>query len=403
MNAVVAIAVHELKRFLADRFNLFFVFVLPMILVVVLGLQATSQAASSVGVVDGAEGSEVATLAAVIVDQLDAAGLEATAYPDEEELGDAVTEGALDVADVVVRSAAPAELEMVAPGEAAPPGLDQLVRGAVDAAFVELGRRQLLTEAVDGAASDGSSADASSADASSTAEVVAALERAEAQRDPVTVDVRSADPVMQEFASMGRFDIGAGGQLLLFVFLNTLTAASATIQARRSGALRRVMAAPVNARQVVAGQALGRFVVAAFQGIYIIMAASSLLFGVDWGNIVVVSVVVAVFGLVAAGVAMLIGVLMDSEGVASGVAVGAGLILAAVGGSMVPLEFFPDTMRRFAYLTPHAWGYEAIAEVQRRGGGLVDVLPQIGVLAGMAAVVLALGTWALRRSLGRVM
>ncbi|MGC5585064.1 ABC transporter permease [Ornithinimicrobium sp. W1665] len=401
MNAVVAIAVHELKRFLADRFNLFFVFVLPMILVVVLGLQATSQAASSVGVVDGAEGSEVATLAAVIVDQLDAAGLEATAYPDEEELGDAVTEGALDVG-VVVRSAAPAELEMVAPGEAAPPGLDQLVRGAVDAAFVELGRRQLLTEAVDGAASDGSSADASSADASSTAEVVAALERAEAQRDPVTVDVRSADPVMQEFASMGRFDIGAGGQLLLFVFLNTLTAASATIQARRSGALRRVMAAPVNARQVVAGQALGRFVVAAFQGIYI-MAASSLLFGVDWGNIVVVSVVVAVFGLVAAGVAMLIGVLMDSEGVASGVAVGAGLILAAVGGSMVPLEFFPDTMRRFAYLTPHAWGYEAIAEVQRRGGGLVDVLPQIGVLAGMAAVVLALGTWALRRSLGRVM
>ena len=386
MNAVVAIAVHELKRFLADRFNLFFVLVLPMILVVVLGLQATSQSASSVGVVDGAEGAGAATLTAVLVDQLEAAGLEATAYSDEEELGDAVAEGALDLG-VVVRSAAPAELEMVAPGEEAPPGLDQLVRGAADSAVVELGRRQVLAGAADGASAD---------------DVAAALERAEEQRDPVTVDIRSTDPVMQEFASMGRFDIGAGGQLLLFVFLNTLTAASATIQARRSGALRRVMAAPVSARQVVAGQALGRFVVAVFQGVYI-MAASSLLFGVEWGNLAVVSVVVAVFGLVASGVAMLIGVLMDSEGVASGIAVGAGLVLAALGGSMVPLEFFPETMRRFAYLTPHAWAYEAIAEVQRRGGGLVDVLPQVGVLAGMAAVVLALGTWALRRSLGRVM
>ncbi|OLT22844.1 hypothetical protein BJF81_12590 [Ornithinimicrobium sp. CNJ-824] len=386
MSAVVAIAVHELKRFLADRFNLFFVLVLPMILVVVLGLQATSQSASSVGVVDGAAGDGAATLTTVLVDQLEAAGLEATAYPDEEELGDAVTEGALDVG-VVVRSAEPVALEMVAPGEEAPPGLDQLVQGAADSAVVELGRRQALAGAADGVSPD---------------DVAAALARAEEQRDPVTVDVRSTDPVMQEFASMGRFDIGAGGQLLLFVFLNTLTAASATIQARRSGALRRVMAAPVSARQVVAGQALGRFVVAVFQGVYI-MAASSLLFGVEWGNLAVVSVVVAVFGLVAAGVAMLIGVLMDGEGVASGVAVGVGLVLAALGGSMVPLEFFPETMRRFAYLTPHAWAYEAIAEVQRRGGGLVDVLPQVGVLAGMAAVVLALGTWALRRSLGRVM
>ncbi|WP_289019350.1 ABC transporter permease [uncultured Ornithinimicrobium sp.] len=385
MSAVVAIAVHELKRFLADRFNLFFVLVLPMILVVVLGLQATSQSASSVGVVDGAAGDGAATLTTVLVDQLEAAGLEATAYPDEEELADAVTEGALDVG-VVVRSAEPAELEMVAPGEEAPPGLDQLVRGAADSAVVELGRRQALAGAAEVSPDD----------------VAAALARAEEQRDPVTVDVRSTDPVMQEFASMGRFDIGAGGQLLLFVFLNTLTAASATIQARRSGALRRVMAAPVSARQVVAGQALGRFVVAVFQGVYI-MAASSLLFGVEWGNLAVVSVVVAVFGLVAAGVALLIGVLMDGEGVASGVAVGVGLVLAALGGSMVPLEFFPETMRRFAYLTPHAWAYEAIAEVQRRGGGLVDVLPQVGVLAGMAAVVLVLGTWALRRSLGRVM
>ena len=70
---------------------------------------------------------------------------------------------------------------------------------------------------------------------------------------------------------------------------------------------------------------------------------------------------------------------------------------------MTPLEFFPDTMRTVADITPHAWAYEAFAEIQRRGAGLSDVLPQLGVLAAMAVALVLLGAWALRRSLSRAM
>lgn len=164
--------------------------------------------------------------------------------------------------------------------------------------------------------------------------------------------------------------------------------------------MRRVMGAPVTSAQTVTGLALGRFVIALFQGVYII-GASSLLFGVDWGDLGAVVVVLAVFGLISAGLALLIGVVLDAEGPASGIAVGAGLILAALGGCMVPLEFFPDTMRTVANVTPHAWAYQALAEIQRRDGGVLDVLPELGVLAAMALAVLAVGTFALRRSLQR--
>ena len=105
----------------------------------------------------------------------------------------------------------------------------------------------------------------------------------------------------------------------------------------------------------------------------------------------------------AAGAAILVGTMLDNEGAAGGLGVGLGLVLAALGGSMLPLELFPDTIRRVADITPHAWAYDAFAEIQRRGGGLVDVLPNLGVLAAMAVLLASLGAWSLRRSLAKAM
>jgi ABC-2 type transport system permease protein len=133
------------------------------------------------------------------------------------------------------------------------------------------------------------------------------------------------------------------------------------------------------------------------------MLASRLLFGVNWGSAWVSLVVVLVFSLVAAASAILLGTVLGNEGAASGAGVGLGLVLAALGGSMLPLELFPDTIRAFSHLTPHAWAYDAFAEIQRRDGTLVDVLPQLGVLAAMALVLTSIAAWALRRTLARAM
>lgn len=380
MRPVLALVVLELRRFLADRFNLFFVLVLPLVLVFVLGLQSGGGGAGRVALVADEP------VLAQLTQELEGAGAEVTAYPDRAELDDAVAAGAADLG-VVAQSGHPGAvaelgLELVAVDGQPSPLLEPLVRTAAEQVVLAQARAAALEEA--------------------------GLEPDEADRaaagpegwEPARVAVSDGDPVIQEMAAMGRFDLGAGGQLLLFVFLNTMTAASATIQARRSGALRRVLGAPVTDGQVVAGLALGRFAIALFQGGYIVVA-SRLLLGVEWGSLGAVLVVLAVFGLISAGLALLIGVLMDSEGPASGVAVGAGLILAALGGCMIPLEFFPDTLRTVANVTPHAWAYQALAEIQRRGGGVPDVALELGVLAAMGAAVLLAGTVLLRRSLQR--
>jgi ABC-2 type transport system permease protein len=96
---------------------------------------------------------------------------------------------------------------------------------------------------------------------------------------------------------------------------------------------------------------------------------------------------------------MLVGATVHNDSQASGLGVGLGLGMAALGGSMMPLELYPDVMRQVAYVTPHAWANEAMAEIVRRDGGLGDVLLQVGVLTAFAVALLALATWRLRHTL----
>ncbi|GGK55914.1 ABC transporter permease [Ornithinimicrobium pekingense] len=386
--AVLAITLVEIRRFLADRSNIFFAFVFPLVLVLVLGIQNSGdQPAGRVAVV-----GDDSSLQAALVDALAGSDLEVE-ETDAETMRADVAQGRRQVGVLVSPEAARAfddgdavELEIVTGGQTAALAVAQVVRTAAATAMLRGGQETVL--AGTGATEQ---------------EVDEALAGADERIAPASLAVQDTSEVAQEFSNVTGIQLVAGSMLLLFTFLNTLAGGAATlIQARRDGIVRRTLAAPVTAGQAITGIALGRLAIAGFQAVYIVVA-TRLLFGVDWGDIAAVTVLLLLFGLVGAGLSMILGTAFDNEGTATGLAVGLGLVLGALGGTMFPLEFFPDTLRRVAHITPHAWGYEAIAQIQRHGAGVLDILPQLGVLAGMAAVTLLLGSWLLRRSLSRAM
>jgi ABC-2 type transport system permease protein len=214
-----------------------------------------------------------------------------------------------------------------------------------------------------------------------------------------TVGVRLTAPDGDAYPeSRSRYSSGASSQLLLFVFLSSLTGAARLIETRRLGVARRMVSTPTSVRTILAGQTLGRLAVALLQAL-LIVAGSALFFGVRWGDPAGTAAVVLAFALVGAGAGTLIGSLLSNEQQAGSIAILIGLGLAALGGSMVPLEVFPSTVRAVAHATPHAWGNDAFSELLRHGGGLGDVLGDVGVLLAFAAVLLVLGTWRLRRAL----
>jgi ABC-2 type transport system permease protein len=196
----------------------------------------------------------------------------------------------------------------------------------------------------------------------------------------------------------GRFDVGASSQLLLFIFITPLTGAVALIETRRLGVSRRMLATPTPAGVILAGEALGRFLIAVLQAL-IIIVGSSVAFGVNWGDPLGAALIVVLFSLVGAGAGMLLGSVFNNDQQASSMALLLGLGLAALGGSMAPLEIFPEVMRTIAHFTPHAWGNDAFAEIVRRGGGVADILAELGILAAYAVVLLSLATWRLRKAI----
>jgi ABC-2 type transport system permease protein len=198
----------------------------------------------------------------------------------------------------------------------------------------------------------------------------------------------------------GQFEMGSTSQLILFMFLTGLTGSAALIQSRRYGVTRRMLATPTGALTIVTGEAFGRFAVVLIQGLYIVLA-TTLMFQIDWGNLLGAAAILLAFGAVGAGAAMLFGTLFRNDQQATGIGVVVGLGLGALGGGMVPIELFPPAMETVAHFTPHAWALDAFAELQRRDGTLVDILPQIGAILGFAVALIALATWRMRVTLGR--
>jgi ABC-2 type transport system permease protein len=90
--------------------------------------------------------------------------------------------------------------------------------------------------------------------------------------------------------------------------------------------------------------------------------------------------------LAAIGFALLIATLARTPEQATTASATTVLILAALGGIMVPKLVMPPAMQQLAELSPFSWGLEGFLDVFIRGGGLREVWPEAARLAAFAAV-----------------
>jgi linearmycin/streptolysin S transport system permease protein len=381
----LSIAATNLRRTLQDRTAAFFLFVFPMVMVLVMGMVFGGGTEPKVAVVAAGDGP----LSSRLVAALRAAdGLAVESALDAGTAVAAVERGELEAAvlldadyDARVQAGQAATVRYVArPGQQG-----QQIQNIVSAVVA---REAGLLRAARFAATQ------------SDLGLDEGLTRVEAMATHVptlTVSVRTTGEAIFP-DTLGRFDYGASAQLLLFVFLTSMTTSAALIESRRFGVSRRMLATPTSIGTIVVGEGLGRLAVAATQAL-LIMLGSALIFGVNWGDPLGAAALVTAFALVSGGAGLLLGAVARTPQQSLGVGLLAGLGLAALGGTMLPLELFSPTMRTIAQLTPHAWAAEGFAILVRHGGGLAEVLPQIGVLLAIALVLLTVAAWRLRRTL----
>lgn len=383
----LAIAVVDLRRMLRERSNIFFVFIFPIALVLLIGVQFGEGGQLVVGISQEGRGE----LSSAIVDEV--------------EGEPAVTVRRFESADEVVTAT---ERGNVRAGLLLYAGMDQM---AADGEPVEIGyvRRP-----------DGSGSQIQSVVSAAVARVMAPVGAAQfavvelradyddalavstrlaGRIQPIEVEVRTVGEAIFP-DTMGQFDLGAASQLTLFVFLTALAGGSALILTRQLGISRRMLSTPTPISTIIIGESLGRFGTALVQGVYI-MVLTLIVFGVDWGDPLAAILVLVALSAVGAGAGMLLGATFSNDQQASGIGVVLALGMAALGGAMLPIELFSPTMRQVAHVTPHAWALDAYAELVRRGGGILDILLELGVLTAYAAALLGLASWRLRVAITR--
>ena len=371
----------EFRRVFRYRMNVFFLFLFPLLMILVLGVAFGGSQTPKVGVVAVRPGPLGASLVSALGHT---AGISVSSVGSQSALLTSVQRGELQAGLVI------------------PPGYDRSIRAGRNVALTFLARSdqmQLATVVSSAVARQGAVLRAARLAVQRGVmpfdEAVQAASRT--ARTLPAVGVRATVVGKALFpATMGRFDLGASSEMVLFIFVMSMIGSVSLIEARRLGVVRRMLSTPTSARTVVLGQGIGRFAVAMLQGL-VIMLGSALLFGVDWGDPLAAGVLLTAIALAGAGAGMLIGSTLRTEQQAVGVGLLLGLGLGALGGCMVPLELFSPVMQRVAQFTPHAWAISGLSEVIRHGGHLADVLPQLGVLLAFAAVLILLATWRLRR------
>jgi ABC-2 type transport system permease protein len=382
---VATIVWANLLRAGRDRNALFFSILLPMILILVLGLTYGGQSSVRIGVAD-ADGGARAT---ALVDELAATPgmtVEIRRYDSPDALRDASAHG------------------LVQAGIAIPGGYSAALDGG-RAATVTVFRTatqgsSAVSSAIDGAiASQGAQLRAARFAASDAGLTQAAAEARARQLAASMPGIQLAvETVNGTDQGVSGYLAGARSQLILFMFLTSLTGAVELVTTRQLGIARRVFGTPTGMWTIVGGEAGARIVFALLQGLFIVVA-STVLFGVDWGDPFTTGAVVVVFSLVCGGAAMLVGSLAASPSQAGALAPALGMLLGLVGGTMVPAEVFPETMRTISRLTPHAWAMDALGHAGAGGGGVVAIAPQLGVLAAFALLVFGAAVWRFRRVL----
>jgi len=380
----VWIGLVNLRRMFRVRANIFFVFVFPMVLILVLGATFGGSSTPRLGVVDTGSGP----LGAALLRQLEQTPhLKVVTVSDAAALLTQVGRGNLAAGvvippgyDAAARSGRGATVRYLAQENQSSQQLGQTVRGAV-------ARQAALLGAALFAAGQHAVPDFSAGLAEAT-RVSPAVPSVSVTQTTAGTSVFSR--------TLGQFDEGAWTELVLFLFLTALTGSVAIIETRRLGLSRRMLATPTAPITVIAGETVGRVLISCVQALVIILG-SALLFGVSWGAPAGVVAVVILFALVGAGAGIFVGTLFRNEQQASAISLLLGLGLGALGGCMVPLEVFSPALRRVAHITPQAWANDAFAKLVGHGASIAGILPQLGVLAAYAAALLALAAWRLRR------
>jgi ABC-2 type transport system permease protein len=164
---------------------------------------------------------------------------------------------------------------------------------------------------------------------------------------------------------------------------------------RQSGAYRRLLVSPLGRWRYFAGKIIPFFIINLVQavfmfgiGVYILplLGADAL----ELRQIGALSLLTVAFSLVSIGFGFLFAAFSRTLAMGATLAATLAVVMAAVGGVMVPKFVMPHYLQMASFSVPHGWALEGYLDILVRGRGMEDILPNAAVLLLFALISTAL-------------
>jgi ABC-2 type transport system permease protein len=187
----------------------------------------------------------------------------------------------------------------------------------------------------------------------------------------------------------------APGMALLFLMYTVTQGGRSILAEREMGTLPRMLTTPTSTAEVLGGKVLSIFVIGFLQ-VGLLVAASSLIFGLRWGSPLAVVLLAAAAALAATGWGILLASLARSPFQVSSIGSALMLLFGLLGGSFIPPQALTPAVRLVSRITPNAWALDGFIQLSS-GGGLNESAPILAALAGMGVILFAVSVLAARR------
>jgi ABC-2 type transport system permease protein len=182
---------------------------------------------------------------------------------------------------------------------------------------------------------------------------------------------------------------------VMFAFFIVGIIAATIMTEKEGGTFRRLLASPIHRGSIIAGKMLAYILVVGLQ-VLLVFGVGSAFFDIPLGNSPLgLLLLTLALALAATSLGMLVAALARTRSQVDAVGMVIGIVLGAVGGSIVPIpeKGFLHLLSQF---TPHAHAIEGYLNLMSQGAGVVDVIPQIGLLAGVGVMFFLIAMWRFR-------
>ena len=191
-----------------------------------------------------------------------------------------------------------------------------------------------------------------------------------------------------------------GGWAMQFLLFAVTASATALFREKEHGIFQRVLSAPVTRGDILWSKFLYGICLGLAQ-LGVLFFAGHALYGIEIGSQIGLLAVVCVFAAAACtSFGMLIAAVSPTPESARGLSTFVILLMCAIGGAWFPVSFMPEFIQRFSKLTLVYWSMEGFSQVLWARATLAELLPTLGWLSLMTAVVMGFSVWRFNR--GRI-